>query len=552
MTNSNRHNIQTAISLPFWKLTEQQSFDLNLILNDAFSPLDSFICESDYKSILSDMRLANGHLWPIPIKLDVDRKFVDSIGSATDIALRNSENNLVAIMSIKEIWEPDFEQEAEAVFGTQDPSHIGVFNLLNHSNPVCLGGTLKKCSEPGYIDYSDYRHTPAQLKQLFKDLGWTKIVAFQTRNPMHFAHIELTKLAMQKTGANLLIHPVVGVTRPSDIDYHTRMFCYTAILKQYPIKKAMLSILPLAMRMAGPREALWHALIRKNYGCTHFIIGRDHASPGKNDKGENFYNPLSAHELVEKYKSEINIEPILFDEIVYDKTKNKYVFFNNVSDTKNIGNISGTKLRRILAKGEQLPDWFTPKEVAQKLYTQYPKLKERGLVIFFTGLPSSGKSTLAKMLQLELFQRDKRFVNLLDGDVVRSYLSSELGFSKEHRSLNVQRIGFVANEIAKNNGIAICACIAPYSSDRQKNRKLINQYGRYIEVFLSTPLKVCEQRDVKGFYYGARENLIKSFTGVNDTYEKPKSAEIVIDTADQTSAQSISAIIQYLEKQELI
>ena len=527
--------VEKAFHLPYWQLDERQTCDIELLINGAFAPLTSFMSQADYESVLNNMRLADGQLWPIPITLSISENFAESLKVGDQMTLRDAEHFAIAIIKIEEMWKPNLQEEAEKVFGTVDTKHPAVSYLFHSSNPVYISGPIQAIELPKHIDYTKYRHTPKQLRALFKQKKWEKIIAFQTRNPMHRVHVEISKDAMKNKNTHLLIHPVVGITKPDDIDYHTRMKCYLTALKEYPKNSTMLSLLPLAMRMAGPKEALWHALIRKNYGCTHLIVGRDHAGPGKDSAGKNFYKPFVAHDLLTKYSDEIGIKPILFEEMAYSRSRKKYIFVKDKQAGEELVSISGTQLREMLKKGEELPEWFTMPAVAEHLKKVYPPLKKRGFTVFFTGLSGAGKTTLAKMLMVKLIAHGRRRVTLLDGDVVRTHLSSELGFSKEHRSINVQRIGYVASEITKNGGIAICAPIAPYEADRMKNRSLISKYGVYIEIYLNTSLEVCEQRDIKGFYLRARHNLTPSFTGINDPYEVPKNAEITLDTSVATA-----------------
>ena len=539
--------VEKAFHLPYWQLNARQTCDIELLLNGAFDPLQGFLSKSDYESVMDCMRLGNEQLWPIPITLDISKSYAESLNIGDQITLRDPEHFAIAIMTVEEMWEPDLQKEAEAVFGTQDKTHPAVHYLYESTHPVYISGPLKTVELPRHIDYTKYRHTPKALRTIFRKKKWEKIIAFQTRNPLHRVHIELTKEALKKEEAHLLIHPIVGISKPGDVDYYTRMKCYRSVLSQYSKNTTMLSILPLAMRMAGPREALWHALIRKNYGCTHFIVGRDHAGPGKDAQGKDFYPPFGAHELINKHSAEIGIKPILFDEMAYSPSRKKYIFVKHKEPDEELLSISGTKMREMLKKGEPLPDWFTMPVVTKHLKEAYPPLKYRGFTIFFTGLSGSGKTTLAKMLMVKLIEHGRRRVTLLDGDIVRTHLSSELGFSHEHRSINVQRIGYVASEITKNGGIAICAPIAPYEADRMANRELISKYGVYIEIYLSTPLEVCEHRDIKGFYLRARHNLTQSFTGINDPYEVPSNPDITIDTSVASAEDSTNKIYEEIK-----
>ena len=531
-----------------WQVTERQICDLELLLNSAFAPLTGFMDEADYQSVLKDLRLKDGSLWPMPIALDVDEAFSKELSNGDKITLRDHEGFALAVLTISDIYQPDFKAEAQAVYGTIDETHPAVNYLYNHSKPVYLGGSLEGIALPHHYDYKENRHTPEELKSIFKEKGWKKIVAFQTRNPLHRAHVEMTMRASQELDANLLIHPVVGMTKPGDVDHYTRVRCYQHVLPKYPENSAMMSLLPLAMRMGGPREALWHALIRKNFGCTHIVVGRDHAGPGNDKDGNPFYGPYDAQELLLKYQDEIGIEMVPFKFMVYLPEEDRYEAIDAVEKGTDFKTISGTELRDLLDKGKGIPEWFSYKEVAQELEASRPPLNQRGLTIFFTGLSGSGKSTLANGLLVKMLEEGSRPVTLLDGDIVRTHLSSELGFSKEHRSLNVQRIGFVASEITKNTGIAICAPIAPYTADRRVNRELISPLGGFIEVFVNTSLAVCEERDVKGLYALARKGVIKEFTGISDPYEEPMDAEIVIDSSGRTPEVLVEEIFGRIKK----
>ena len=515
-------------------LTDRQLCDLELILNGSFNPIQGFMGQNDYNEVLENMRLENGSIWTIPINLDVSEEFAEKIKLHEDIILKDKEGFSLAHLKVSDIWEPDFKKESEIVFRTTSHAHPGVNYLFNHTKRFYIGGKLKLISDPRHYDYKEYRHTPRQLKKIFEKLNWDKIIAFQTRNPLHRAHVEMINRAIKNKDANLLLHPVVGMTKPGDVNHYTRLRCYQSVLKHFDKGKALLSLLPLAMRMAGPREAVWHALIRKNYGCTDLIVGRDHAGPGVDEKGKPFYAPYDAQDLLIKYQNEIGIEMIKFKFMIFLPKEKIYKPIDEVKDGQDYKTISGTELREMLDKGEEIPGWFTYPEVAKELKSSNPPLKKRGFAIFFTGLSGSGKSTLANGLMIKLLEDGNRPVTLLDGDIVRTHLSSELGFSKEHRSLNVQRIGYVASEVTKNNGIAICAPIAPYEKDRLINRNLISTYGGYIEIFVNTSLKKCEERDSKGLYKLARKGIIKEFTGISDPYEIPKNAEIVIDSGEKT------------------
>jgi sulfate adenylyltransferase len=495
------------------------------------------------------MRLADGTLWPIPLALDITEELAGKLSEGSTLALRDAEGVMLAALQVESLWRPDLAAEAASVLGTVNPEHPGVDHLLSRSNPVYVGGTLEGLQPPAHYDYVELRHTPAALREEFAKLGWRRVVAFQTRNPMHRAHQELTLRAAKEAEASLLVHPVVGVTKPGDVDHYTRVRCYQAVLPHYPQHTAKLSLLPLAMRMGGPREAVWHAIIRKNHGCTHLIVGRDHAGPGSDSKGNSFYGPYDAQEKVRQHQDELGIEMIPFKMMVYAEDRDAYFPVDEVPSGTRALSISGTELRERLAQGRDIPEWFTFSEVAAELRRSHPPRDKQGFTVFFTGLSGSGKSTLGNVLLTKLLETGGRSATLLDGDLVRRHLSSELGFSKEHRDLNIHRIGYVASEITKAGGIAICAPIAPYDNIRQENKVLISRYGGYILVYLATPIEVCEQRDRKGMYAKARAGIIKEFTGVSDPYEKPTDADVVIDTTDVTPEEAAQQIVLYLEKQ---
>lgn len=529
-------------------LTPRQLCDIEMLLTGAFDPLTGFLNQADYDRVVKEMRLTTGELWPMPVTLDVSRSFVEKLVDTDKIALRDLEGVVLAILHIESTWEPNKELEAQSVFGTTDDKHPAVNYLFNQAGDCYLGGRLEKVELPQHYDYRQHRHTPAELKAHFKKLGWKRIVAFQTRNPMHRAHQELTFRAARKLEANLLIHPVVGMTKPGDIDHFTRVRCYEHLIKQYSEQTTMLSLLNLAMRMGGPREALWHALIRKNYGCTHMIVGRDHAGPGKNSQGNDFYGAYDAQDLVREYEDEIGIKIINFENMVYVQDRAEYHPESEVSEGETVLNISGTEFRRRLYEGLPIPEWFSYPEVVKELRKSYPPRHQQGFTVFFTGLSGSGKSTIANALLHKLMEMGERPVTLLDGDIVRKNLSSELTFSKEHRDLNIQRIGYVASEITKNCGVALCAPIAPYSAVRRQVREMIEPLGGFIEVHVATPLEECERRDRKGLYAQARAGLIKQFTGIDDPYEVPVAPELRLNTIDFTPDECAHQVLLTLER----
>ncbi len=541
-----------AAELPSWDLTPRQVCDLDLLMNGGFNPLKGFLSEADYDRVVEEMRLADGALWPMPVTLDVSQAFADKVEPGQDIALRDAEGVILAILSITDKFTPNKKREAEKVFGADDLAHPAVNYLHNVAGPVYLGGPITGIQQPMHYDYRSRRDTPNELRAFFRKMGWRRIVAFQTRNPLHRAHQELTFRAAKEAQANLLIHPVVGMTKPGDIDHFTRVRCYEAVLDKYPASTTHLSLLNLAMRMAGPREAVWHGLIRANHGCTHFIVGRDHAGPGKNSQGQDFYGPYDAQELFKTYADEIGVEMVDFKQMVYVQEKAQYEPRDEVAEGMTILDISGTELRRRLSEGLEIPDWFSFPEVVAELRRTKPPRAQQGFTVFFTGLSGSGKSTIANAMMVKLMELGGRPVTLLDGDVVRKHLSSELGFSKEHRDINIKRIGYVASEITKNGGIAICAPIAPYTATRRAVREMIEQYGAFVEVHVATPLEECEKRDRKGLYKLAREGKIKEFTGISDPYEEPTKPELRVDTSGQEVDYCAQQVLLKLEQLGLI
>lgn len=534
-------------------LTARQLCDLELLLNGGFSPLTTFLGQADYASVCKDMRLNDGTVWPMPITLDVSQAFADSLKEDEPIALRDPEGVMLAVLHVSEQYAPDQAAEARAVFGTTDTAHPGVKYLLESTQPVYLSGTLEGLQLPPHYDFQEMRRTPAELRELFKKRGWDKVVAFQTRNPMHRAHVELTTRAARETEANLLIQPTVGMTKPGDIDHYTRVRVYQALANRFPASTTMISLLPLAMRMGGPREALWHAIIRKNYGATHFIVGRDHAGPGKDSQGNDFYGPYDSQNLVKQYSEEIGMGVVPFKMMVYVPSRDIYMPVDEVPEGLETASISGTEQRERLRAGKPLPEWFTYPEVATELRRTTPPRARQGFTVFFTGLSGSGKSTIAAALIIKLLELGGRNVTLLDGDMVRKHLSSELGFSKNDRDTNIRRIGFVASEISKHGGVAVCAPIAPYDSTRKAVRTLIEeQGGGFVLAYVNTPLEVCERRDRKGLYKKARAGEIKEFTGISDPYEAPADADVMLDTTKFSVDELAQQLLLHLEHEGYI
>ncbi|GLB37616.1 putative catalyzes the first intracellular reaction of sulfate assimilation, forming adenosine-5'-phosphosulfate (APS) from inorganic sulfate and ATP [Lyophyllum shimeji] len=550
---------QESHTLPDIVLTERQLCDLELITNGGFSPLEGFMNERDYTSVVETLRLADGVLFPMPITLDASRDTVErlSIERGSRITLRDPrDDEPLAIMTVEDIYTPDRVKEAINVFGADDPAHPSVAYLRNRVQDLYIGGKVQAIQPPAHFDYVALRYTPAELRAHFKKLSWKKVVAFQTRNPMHRAHRELTVRAARQRQANVLIHPVVGLTKPGDVDHYTRVRVYEAIMAKYPNGMGHLALLPLAMRMAGPREAVWHAIIRKNYGATHFIVGRDHAGPGKNSKGKDFYGPYDAQDLVTKYHDELQIEMVPFQQMTYLPLTDEYQPVDEVPKGVQTLDISGTELRRRLRTGAPIPDWFSYDSVVKVLRESYPPRNKQGFVLLLTGLHNSGKDTIARALQVTLNQQGGRSVSLLLGETVRHELSSELGFSPEDRHLNAQRIAFVAAELTRAGAAVIATPIAPYERSRDTIRDVVLQTGgagaNFFLIHVATPLAHCEKTDRKALYAKARRGEIKGFTGVDDVYETPEKPDLTVDVTKQSIAEIVHSIVLLLEKNALL
>ncbi len=538
-----------ASHLPSLQLSARSVCDLELLAVGAFSPLDRFMGQADQQRVLDEMRLTSGHLFPLPITLPVEPD--PAIGLDQEIALRNAKNELLAVMTVEEIYEWDLNEVAQKAFGTQELRHPLVAEMHRWGS-LNISGRLRVLQLPRHYDFKELRLTPAQTRAKLATSGYQNVVAFQTRNPLHRVHEELTKRATEEVDGVLLLHPVVGMTKPGDVDHYTRVRTYKALAEgYYDPDRILLSLLPLAMRMAGPREALWHALIRRNYGANHLIVGRDHAGPGVDSTGKPFYGPYDAQELVQGHSEELGVKMVPFRALVYLPDEQRYEEISKVSDQARTASISGTQVREeYLNNGKKLPDWFTRPEVAEILAETYPPRHRQGVCIWFTGLSGSGKSTTAEVLTALLLEYGRQ-VTVLDGDVVRTHLSKGLGFSKEDRDTNIRRIGFVAGELVRHGGTVVCAAVSPYRATRNDVRNMVGQ-DQFVEVFVDTPLEVCEARDVKGMYAKARRGEIKGFTGVDDPYESPQYPEITLDTVNHTPEENARRIIEYLIEQGFV
>lgn len=538
-----------AYSLPAVQLTERALCDLELLATGAFSPLDRFMGRADYQQVLGTMRLRNGFLFPIPVTLPVEP--TSQLAEGREVALCDSKQEVLAIMTIEEMYEWDREELARSVLGTTDLRHPLVAEM-NQWGKLNLSGPLRVLRLPRHRDFVDLRLSPAEVRAHLEGFGCRNVVAFQTRNPLHRVHEELTKRAIAEHDAALLLHPAVGVTKPGDVDHHTRVRTYKVLVdKYYDRKRTLLALIPLAMRMAGPREALWHAVVRRNYGANFLIVGRDHASPGMNSAGDSFYGSLDAQTMVGKFSGELGVKVIPFEEMVYVPEEDRYVEISQVSEKTKTYSLSGTEARdQYLSRGAKLPSWYVRSEVSEILSDAHRPGHQQGVCLWLTGLSCAGKSTIAEILTARLLDHG-RSVTLLDGDVVRTHLSKGLGFTREDRDLNIRRIGFVASEIVRHGGVAICAAISPYRAVRNEVR---NMFGTnlFVEIFVDAPLDVCMSRDTKGMYAKARRGEIKNFTGIDDPYETPEHPEIRLDAGNVVPEANAQIVVDLLAGRGLL
>ena len=539
-------------------LSKRQLCDLEMLLNGGLTPLTGYMDKHSYDSVIQHGRLPEGQLWPMPIVLDIDNSMAQHLKTGDKIALRDTEGFMPAVLTVTDVWEADKKQEAEAIYGTSSKLHPGVDYLMHQCHSHYVGGSIEGVELPSHFDFETLWSTPAELRTRFKQKGWRNVLAFQTSKPMHRVHYELTLKAARETQSHILLHPTVGITKPGDLDYYARVHCYQAIQKYYPDNLAMMSLLPMAMRMAGPKEALWHSIINKNFGCTHMLIGPDHASPPAGDTKDNaisekFYAQTAAQDFALEHADEVGIQIVATEETRYVSSRKCFLPVSTIkSDNLESDMLTDREVKSRLHNNHAIPDWFSFPEVLKALSKAYPARCKQGFTLFFTGLSGSGKSTLAKIIYAKMIELGARPVTLLDGDIVRHNLSSELGFSRKDRNINVRRISFVANEITKNGGIAICAPIAPYTQMRRDARTLIEQYGAFIEIHVATPLDICESRDRKGLYVKARKGVIPEFTGISDPYDVPEAPEIRIDTTNLSPMEAAQEIYLYLFREGFI
>lgn len=550
---------QQSEHFPSITLTKRQLCDLEMLINGAMSPLTGYMDKKTYDTVIHSTRLPNNLLWPMPIVLDISLELAEKLSPGDKVALRDTEGFMPAVLTVSDIWQADKKQEAESIYGTSSELHPGVDYLINHCQSHYIGGQIEGTEMPSHFDFEQLWSSPAELRALFKNRGWRNVLAFQTSQPMHKVHQNITLKAARDANAHILIHPTVGTTKPGDLDYYARVHCYQAIQKYYPSNLAVMSLLPMAMRMAGPKEALWHAIINKNYGCSHILIGPEHASPparvqnSSQQTAEKFYAHSIAQQYVAEHEEELGIKVIAAEETRYVAEKKSFLPLSIIKKEKLSSEmLTIQEVKNYLHNNQTIPEWFSYPEVLRALSNAYPPRCKQGFTLFFTGLSGSGKSTLAKIIYAKMIELGARPVTLLDGDIVRHNLSSELGFSRNDRMINVRRISFVANEITKNGGIAICAPIAPYTEMRRDARSLIEQYGAFIEIHVATSLEVCESRDRKGLYAKARKGIIPEFTGISDPYDTPENPELRIDTNNFSPMEAAQEIYLYLFREGYI
>ena len=558
--------------VPYQQLTldSRMQCDVELLLQGAYHPVDGFMTHQEYETVLHSMRY-RGRLWSLPIVLPVDKDKAMTFDYGETIQLTDATNLPIAFLTLTDIFPANLSLELDVLF--RDINHPYYEYLLSCAKGDAtklyyLGGTIQPTkNQILHFDNQDIRMTPTQVKDAIAKRGWNYVIAFQTRNPMHRCHYALTEYAykdmikqvkeqspsVSDSEFGLLLHPAVGISQQKDIAAKTRIECYRSIVPHYSHGQCLLSLLSLNMRMAGPREAIHHAIVRKNFGATHFIVGRGHAEPScKQRNGEPFYSPYEAQELFQKHEKELGITMISSKALVYVQEWDTYIPCDQVPSNVTTRQLSGTQLRTMLEKGETIPSWFTFPEIATILQRKNNiSTQQGGLCVYFIGLSGSGKSTLSNWVKEWIEETYQRPVTLLDGDVVRQHLSKGLSFSKEDRSTNVQRIGYVASEIVKHGGLVLCANIAPYDKDRQLNRQKIEKYGTYLEVFVDTSLSECERRDVKGLYHLARQGTIPSFTGISDPFEMPTKPDLIIknDSNIKENIETIQHVVEtYLKK----
>jgi sulfate adenylyltransferase len=531
--------------LPSIQLSPRSLSDLELLATGALSPLDRFMGRADYLRVVEDMRLDSGLVFPIPVTLPVGD--TPGLREGAEVALRTPHNDVVALMRIEEMWAWDLAREARHVLGTTDVRHPVVTEMHGWGR-TCVSGPLTVLSLPKHHDFSDLRHTPGEVRAALAARGSGRMVAFEASHPLHRADEEMTKRAAGQIGGTLLIHPAVGLNQPGDVEYYARVRSYRLLIaRHYDPSRTLLNLVPLATRMAGPREALWHAIVHRNHGATHLIVGRDYADPAVGAGGQLFYGPHEAQAQLERHEGELGVTMVPAGDLVYLPREDRYEETSRVPAGVETATLSAAEVRDdYLAKGRPLPAWFTRPETAVILSQVSPPRASQGFCLWFTGLSGAGKSSIAEAVMVMLLERG-RAVTVLDGDVVRTHLSRGLGFSKEDRDTNIRRIGFVAMEIVRHNGAVICAAVSPYEATRNECRAMVGN-DRFVLVHVDTPIEVCEQRDTKGMYARARRGEIRGFTGIDDPYERPANPDMVLTTTECTPEDNARAVVAHLVK----
>lgn len=540
-----------AVSMPSIFLNDPDLCDLELLLNRGYFPLCGYATQEESESILADMRLLDGTFWPIPITLSVPREAARGFGPGTRTALRDREGFMLAVLEINQIWEPDWKRWAHAVYGTEQPGrHPAVDRLLKTSDMVCLAGPVEGLSLPQHYDFIQLRRTPAQIHQLLADRGWRRMLGFQDATPLHVMHREVLMSCSAEHGARLFLSPLLPPAPFTDVTSFSTVRCYEHFTRNLPTSAALLCLTPMRSLWAGPRGTMQQAVVNRNYGCTHFLVHERHDDPFP--EADFFYPSWAALEALQAVSDRMEVVPVPFRPRRYVPEFSLYMVPSEIIDNIPSIAVEHADVESLLERGEEIPEWYAFPDVVQELHRTRPPVHLLGFTLFLTGLSGAGKSTLAKVLTIMLQECQHRPVSLLDGDIVRRHLSSELTFSREHRNLNVQRIGYVASEITKNRGIALCAPIAPYPESRQQAREMVSQWGPFIEIYVSTPLSVCEQRDRKGLYAQARAGLLRGVTGVDDPYVPPEHPELQIDTSANSPQEAAQIVLDYLKARGLV
>jgi sulfate adenylyltransferase len=538
---------QEVLNLPSLDLSWKQICELELLLNGALSPLTGYMNQAERHSVLSGMKLPDGLFWPRPVMLVVSEKAAQNLAAGQTVALRDSEGVMPAILHISEVWPAD----PEAEMALAEASGVPLARTQAEAGQFYVGGRLEGVTLPPRHDFLNLRLTPAEMREQFARLGWRKVMAYQPSQALHRPQYEfLLRTAMQQE-ANLLIHAVAGSDPVLESGHFALVRACQALMPRLPASTSMLALNPMTPWAAGPRKTLLKAIMARNYGCSQLVTGGETVleslhKESSQRRGQDTPN-LSSDTVYAVAKESLGVTLLPFPRMVYVEDRDEWLPEETVPADTRSESMSGAELTRRLMQNIKVPEWFSFPEVLDEMRKAYPPRKQQGFTVFFTGLSGSGKSTIARALTVRLMEMGGRRVSLLDGDIVRTHLSSELGFSKAHRDINIRRIGFVASEITKHGGTAICAPIAPYQATRRAVRSMIEEWGGFLEIHVSTSVEVCEGRDRKGLYAKARAGLIPEFTGVSDPYEIPENAELTIDTTRYSVEEAVQMIVLKLE-----